>query len=191
MNAERTVAFEIVALMFAVVAGLLVRGRWQKSVFFLAYVMNGIAFSLLIATWPDRFYTRPYFLVAQIVTDVMKLGLILEVGYRTFRPFPGAESMARRVLMGVLTATAVTVTVVPIAVDGWDSYLTAIGYIHPVVNTGAIWLTVALLAAARWYRVPVHPFHVALLTSFASYLAVLSTLNYTTALHGLEELYAT
>jgi hypothetical protein len=185
---ERTVAVEIVALMFAVIAGLIARGRWRTNVFFLAYVVNGLAFNLLVGAWPACFYTRASFLVAQLIADILKVGLILEVAYRTFRAFPGAEASTRKVLIAVLVATALTLTVAPFAMTGWDSYLTAIGYFSPLVNAGAIWLTVALLVAARWYRIPVHPFHVAVLTSFACYLAVLSSLSYLSARNGFDGL---
>jgi len=44
-----------------------------------------------------------------------------------------------------------------------------------VIN-GTLWLMVTILVLARWYRVPVHPFHVAVLTGFCLYLPAFSIL---------------
>jgi hypothetical protein len=188
VNPDRPVAFEILAILFVVLVGLFVRGRWRLSFFFPAYVANALGLTLLIAIWPERFYTRASWLVAQTVVDTLKLGLVLEAAWWTFRVFPGAQSAARKVLVAVLVTTALSVTAVPTAINGWDSYETALGQIHPVVNNGAIWLIVVTLATALWYRVPVHPFHAAVLTSFALYLAVLGALIRLAVLHGFDQL---
>jgi hypothetical protein len=52
--------------------------------------------------------------------------------------------------------------------------------------SGTIWLMAATLALAQWYRVPVHPFHAAVLTSFAVYLAWTTTLESLVAFYGYE-----
>jgi hypothetical protein len=188
VNEERIVAVEVVVLLLAIVTGLLARGRWRLSVFFLIYVLNAFTFSMLVALWRETFYTRAFFLLFQVVFDIAKLGIVLETGYHTFRAFPGARSTVRKMHVGVLATTIVALSASPIAVAGWDAAVTALAKTDPAVNSCFIWLTVALLGTARWYRVPVHPFHVAVLTGLAFYLGALSATLYIAVRNGFDDL---
>jgi hypothetical protein len=66
--------------------------------------------------------------------------------------------------------TALAAASLPLASPDSTSIQTAVISFHPRLNDGAIWLIGVSLAMARWYRVPVHRFHAALLTSLALYL---------------------
>jgi len=161
-------------ITFLVVAlGLVVRRRWTLSVFFAAYIAFVLVINPMVVWWPDRFFRRWFFLVILPAMDVLKLGIGLEVAWRTFRPFPGTRSPSLRIVLAILAATAISAAVVPMVADIGD-FAIVTGQLFPRIKTGTIWLMAATLVLARWYHVPVHPFHSALLTTFVSYLGFLS-----------------
>jgi len=188
MSGDSGLSIGIDIALLTVMAGLILRGRWRLSVFFSTYVAAALGGSLVTVLWPERFFTQAFWVVMQTVFDVLKLAIALEVGWRTFRVFPGAFSVARRTVLMVLIATTVAVISVPLAGAAASSYETAISEFHPRVIDGSIWLMASVLAVAHWYRVPVHRFHGAVLTSLAVYLAFYSTLLRLFAFYDFERL---
>lgn len=175
------VALSVEVALAAVAAGLLARGRWRLSWFLSAYVPVVLICETLVAWWPRVFFVPGFWMAKQIVYDVLKLGLALELAWRTFRVFPGAGAAARRVVLVILLLT----TIVTIAASGGGvSYLKVAGDLHPRVINGTIWLLAATLGLAQWYRVPIHPFHRAILASLGAYLAVFGVLLRLEGLHG-------
>jgi len=161
-------------ITFLVVAlGLVVRRRWTLSGFFAAYIAFVLVINPMVVWWPDRFFRRWFFLVILPAMDVLKLGIGLEVAWRTLRPFPGARSASLRVVLAVLAATAISAAFVLMGADIGE-FAVATGQLFPRIKTGTICLMAATLVVARWYHVPVHPFHSALLTTFVLYLGFLS-----------------
>jgi hypothetical protein len=184
---ELVVAVSSQVALLVTALGLVMRGRWRLSWFFAVYIPVVLGCDLLVTLWPQYFFDSAFMMPQQVVWDVLKLGIALEIGWRTFRPFPGAEAASRRVALLVLSVTAGAALAV--RTNGWGSdfyalYLTAMGQIHPRLINGIIWLMAICLALAQWYRVPVHPFHAALLTSLAIYLALFSTLLTLVGLYG-------
>jgi len=157
-----------IALVTAV--GLAVRGRWRLSVFFAVYLVSIVVRDILNSFWPEQFYFQSFWFIFQSVLDILKFGIALEVGWRTFGAFPGAASIARKAGVLILALTALAVASLPLASPDATSLQTAITSFHPRLLDGTIWLMAAILAIARWYRVPVHRFHAGLLTSLALYL---------------------
>jgi len=155
----------------AIAAGLIMRGRWRLSLSFAGYIALGLTGHLLVLVSPELFFTGPFWMVVQSGFDILKLGIALEAGWWTFRAFPGAASVARKTGLLILALTAVAANAVPLVSPNSSSFETALVSFHPRVSDGAIWLMAAILAIAHWYRVPVHRFHAALLTSLAVYLA--------------------
>lgn len=175
------VALLVEVALAAVGVGLLARGRWRLNWCFSAYVPAILAGNVLVTWWPQVFYVPGFWMAKQIVYDVLKLGLALELAWRTFRVFPGAGAAARRVVLVILLLT----TIATIAASGRGvSYLKVAGDLHPRVINGTIWLLAATLGLAQWYRIPVHPFHRAILTSLGAYLAVFGVLLRLEGLHG-------
>jgi len=156
------------ALVTAV--GLAVRGRWRLSLFFAVYVVSVLVKDLLVFFWPERFYFQRFWLIFQSILDILKFGIALEVGWRTFGAFPGAASVARKTGLLILAVTVVAVASLPLASPNSTSIQTAVTRFHPRLLDGTIWLMAAILVIARWYRIPVHRFHAGLLTSLALYL---------------------
>jgi hypothetical protein len=175
------VALSVEVALAAIGVGLLARGRWRLSWFFSAYVAAILVGNVLVTWWPQAFFVPGFWMAKQIVYDVLKLGLALELAWRTFRVFPGAGAAARRVVLVILLLT----TIVTIAASGGGfSYLTMAGDIHPRVVNGTIWLLAVTLGLAQWYRVPIHPFHRAVLASLGAYLAVFGALLRVWGIYG-------
>ena len=172
MNPEMSpIAFVVVdGAVLLTAVGLAVRGRWRLSVFFALYLVSVLLKEVLFLFWPERFYFQRFWLIFQAVLDILKFGIALEVGWRTFGAFPGAASVARKTALLILAVTAIAVASLPLASPNSTSALTAVTRFHPRLLDGTIWLMAAILVLAKWYRVPVHRFHAGLLPSLALYL---------------------
>jgi hypothetical protein len=171
MNPEvPTINLVIDLVVVVALIGLMVIGRWRLSVFFAAYLLWVLVRDILQNFWWERFYFQRFWLIGQSALDILKFGIALEVAWRTFGPFPGAADAAKKAAVLVLGLTAVSVASVPLANPQSTVFETAITTVHPRLNDGTIWLMAAILAIAKWYRVPLHRFHAAVLTGLALYL---------------------
>jgi hypothetical protein len=189
----RAVPMPTVAIYVAVstiIAGLVVRGRWRLSVFFAAYNVAGLLLGLLQFFWPERFFTGTVWMPTQATLDILKLGIALEVAWRTFRAFPGAAWVARVAIVATLVVATTLAIVVPLAGAPASAYETALAQFHPRLLDATIWAIVMTLCAARWYRVPLHPFHGAVLTTLAVYLAFQATLFRLFSFYDFAVVYA-
>jgi len=160
----------------AVAIGLVVRGQWRHNWSFATYFIVGLTMSALMTSGRGRFYESPFYLFMLTVLHVLKFAIALEVAWRTFQGFRGGRAAALRAALAIVAATALAAALVPIASSGFSVYETALAQFHPRVINGTLWLMVATLVLAQWYRVPIHPFHAVVLTGFAIYLAVYSVL---------------
>jgi hypothetical protein len=164
--------------------GLVSQRRWRLAWLFSAYVPVVVICGLLQAIAPAQFFVAGFWMAKQVAYDILKLGIALELAWRTFRVFPGAQASVRRVVLAILGLTTVAVMAAPTDSSASELFLVASGQLHPRVLNGTIWLMAATLALAHWYRVPVHPFRAALLTSFAAYLTLFGTLLRLEGLYG-------
>jgi hypothetical protein len=163
-------------VVFVVLVGLAVRGRWRLSVLFAIYVASNLASGVLPYAWPQRFYSQTFWILAQASQDILKIGIVLEIVWRAFRTFPGAASVTHRAILALLGTTIVVAIAAPLAHPPVSSFTTAVEDFHPRVMDGTIWMIAATFAVAWFYRVPLHPFHRAVLTSLAIYTAFFSAL---------------
>jgi hypothetical protein len=170
LHEAMAIAWLIACLVVA--AGLIARRRWARSGFFAAYIAFGVITIPMFIWWPAQFYHQWFAPGTQTVLDVLKFGIAIEVGWRTFRPFPAARSSALLITLIIIAATALAAAAVPEGAE-WE---VIIAKLFPRVMAGTIWLMAVTLVLARWYRVPVHPFHAAILTSFVAYLGVSSAI---------------
>lgn len=173
-------------VMLAALIGLMVRGRWRLSLAFSLYIPIGMAANGLLVVWP-ALWGRTFYMTSQVVFDILKLALVFEAGWRTFRLFPGAGAAARKVALAILTVTAAVALLAPLGAPDPDPYVVALTLVHPRVEGGTLWLMAAVLVVAHWYRVPVHPFVSALLTGFVVYLACFGGLLSLMDTYGFEE----
>jgi len=173
MNAEQVlVAHAVKILVLLTLAGIIARRRWPLCWSFTAYLAIILLCNSLVSFWPDRFFQPWFWIVRAGLYDALKVAITLELAYRTFQAFPGAQATARRVVFALLVATTVVLVAVP-----WDSsYGAALFEWEPRVLTGTIWLLNALAVVVIWYRVPIHPYHKAILLGFVPYLLVFTIL---------------
>lgn len=175
------VAVLIQCALLATVVGLVVRGRWRLSWFFAAYVPIALTGNALVTWWPAVFFVPSFWMAKQAIYDVLKVGIAVELCWRTFRVFPGASTAVRYaiVLVALLTLLALVFGSVDLA-----DYLGRSGQLHPRIANGVIWLFAVTLILAAWYHVPLHPFHRAILGSFGVYLTVFGALLRLEAING-------
>ena len=121
--------------------------------------------------WPDRFYNWDNYILKEIVHNLLKFAIALELAYRTLRHFTGALFTGRRLVGCVFLAVAVVaLTSLTTHGDPADVQLEW----HARVLNGTIWLFTAVAAVILWYRLPVDPLHKAILVGFVPYLLVFS-----------------
>ncbi len=157
-----------------VLAGVLVRARYRVWYLFALFVALTLAFALMTALWRSRFYTTGFWQAKETALNFVRFAMALELAYRTFRAFPGALATLRLTLLIVLVATLVAV----LAVSGPSDYESFLANLHPRVLNGSVWLFSTIAALILWYRLPVDPFHKAVLLSYVPYLIVFSlTMN--------------
>src|SRR5262249_28388106 len=151
--------------------GLVVRGRWRLNRSFAVHIVVVFATTALPCWWPARFFVADSYMATQGVIAILKFLIVLELSAFTFRNFHGAESTVRKASSVILAATALSALAV--VWESWPSnpYPAFVGQLHSRLSTGTIWLMATMLALARWYRVPVHPFLTSIITAYALYLA--------------------
>jgi hypothetical protein len=119
--------------------------------------------------WPSRFYNQRFWLQKEAILDALKLATAVELALKTFRAFPGAQSVARGVVFLVLVITLTMVW----AVSGPElDFDTLAGKLQPRIVNGTVWVFTVIAMLILWYRLPVDAFHKAILTGFVPYLLV-------------------
>jgi hypothetical protein len=170
------------AVLAAVLAGVLLRGRYRVWWFFALFLAVTLASTLMMAAWPARFYTTGFWQAKETALNLIRFAMALELAYRTFRAFPGALATLRWALLFVLVVTFVAVVAVTAPDSNYTSFLAEL---HPRVLNGSIWLFTAIAGLILWYRLPVNAFHKAVLLSYVPYLLVFTvTMNVLGTLGG-------
>jgi hypothetical protein len=173
MTAWQTVGTHLLSiLVFLALAGLVLRDRVRLCWSFAAYLVALALGNTRVAVWPERFFTSEVWIVQQTVYNTLKIAVAIELSLRVFRAFPAAELSARRAL---LTGMAMT-TLVLVALPAGADYRSFLDHLLPRILQGTIWLLNGLALVIVWYRLPVHPFHKAILAGFVPYLLIFVTL---------------
>src|ERR1700741_1773931 len=107
------VAHAVKGLVLLTLAGLVARHRARLSWSFVAYLSTIVVSNTLISVWPDTFFVPSFYLLKQALYDCLRLALAIELAYRTFQAFPGAQSTARRVVFALLAVTSLGLIGVP------------------------------------------------------------------------------
>jgi hypothetical protein len=178
MGVDKIVIPVALVLAGATAGGLVVRHKVGVCRTFIPYLVGVETADMLILLWPSHFYTQWFWVGSQTLINVLRFAVALELTYRTFRVFPGARGTARLVLFLVLLATLLLVvggTRDAEPLPGGDSLGPMISRVQPRIVNGTIWLLTAVGALILWYRLPVHPFHKAILTGLVPYLLVFTT----------------
>jgi hypothetical protein len=165
-------------------AGVAARGRFRVSRGFTLYLAACLVGNVSVTLWPEVFFTRSWWVARSMVYNSLRLATALELVYWTFSAMPGAHRTARRVLLAILGLTFVSLVFLPDG-GGEDSIRQIL---LPRMLNGTIWLFAATVGVSLLYRVPVHPWHRAIMTGFAAYLTVFTVLLRLLAVLGWEVL---
>jgi hypothetical protein len=156
-------------LAFFAVVGIVARRRYRIWWFFSLYLVAVLVLGGLPQAWPERFHTPEFWQLSQTVYAGLRFAFAAEVGIRTMRAFPGAMATARRLVLLILLVTLVAVATPPVHTEGHTIF---VGQVIPRVLNGSVWMLMAIAAVILWYRLPVHPFHKAVLLSYIPYVLV-------------------
>jgi hypothetical protein len=153
-------------------AGLLLRGNARFCRVFTCYLGVMVVIETAVTIWPGVFWTWRFWLLKQVAYDMLKIATALELAYWIFLGFPGAGRVARGVVFLFLGATLVAVLAMPATPATTEFTLASL---RARLEVGTAWTFTALAALVRWYRIPLHPMHRAIIFGFVSYLMVFST----------------
>jgi hypothetical protein len=164
--AAKLIGLAGVGLLLLTLAGLVVRGRWTQWYSFAVYLPVIAAFSLAFVVLPGLWTWEVWFVQANVL-NALRFAVALELAARTFRAFPGARSTLRPVMLLVLIVTFAMVAAFPWSAVDYQSFLEEL---QPRLLNGTVWLFTAIAGLILWYRLPVAPFHKAVLLAYVPYL---------------------
>jgi len=167
-----------VLLSLVALGGLVARRKVGVCRSFVPYLGAVALADLMTLGWAETFYQQWFWFAKELVIHVLRFGVALELGYRTFRAFPSARASVRALALlilaltfGIVFAGAVDLEPVP----GADALGPLISRVQPRILNGTIWLLSGIAGLILWYRLPVHPWHKAILTGLVAYLLAFST----------------
>jgi len=167
-------------ILMATLVGLLVRGGYRTCYSFTVYLAAVLVPDMMITAWPQRFHTWEFWMLKEIVHNLLKFTIAIELAIRTFRAFPGARATARGIVFLVVLACLAGVLSVP---SQHAELRELASQLHPRILNGTIWLFTALAALILWYRLPVEALHKAILIGFVPYLLI-----FTVAMNALNSI---
>jgi hypothetical protein len=162
--------FAMLGLAASLVAALIVRRRYRSCYSFSLYAVAVFVPSVLFRIWPDS-YTWENYVIREVLHNLLKFAIALELAYRSFRAFPTALNQARKIVFVILALVA-AVAIAGTTSGGTHAALSVEW--HARVLNGTIWLLSGIAAVILWYRLPVDPFHKAILVGFVPYLFLFS-----------------
>jgi len=169
---QQAIAFIGIGLLAAAAFGSLVRRRFRAWWFFSLYLLMVLVLEGLMLVAPARFHTPEFWPAKETAYAGLRFAMACEVGVRTMRAFPGALATARRIVLLILAVTLAAVATAPES----SHYTTFVGELQPRVLNGSIWMLTAIAGVILWYRLPVQPFHKAILLSYLPYVLVFTIL---------------
>jgi hypothetical protein len=134
------IAWAVQAALALALGGLLARGQWKQSRAFVVYLATVLVAESTVIFWPARFWTFDWYIARQVSYSTLKLAVA-----------------------GLLATFALVVLLQP----GGEADHTLVELLLARLANGAIWLFVGLAAVARWYVIPLHPLHKAILTGYS------------------------
>lgn len=168
------ILISVAAAVGVALVGLVARRHTRVCRAFVSYLAVVFVFDIALAGWPSRWWTWEGWLWRHTILDVLKIAVALELAYWVFLGFPGAAKSVRATVFLLLLGTLAAVLVLPadVARDK-DGFL--LGSFRPRMEMASAWLFTATAGLVRWYRVPLHPIHRAIILGFVPYLVVFSS----------------
>jgi hypothetical protein len=167
----------------ALLVGIIFRRLYRACFSFPFYAAAVLVTELLIFFWPSRYHVWGFWMVKEALLALLKVAVALEIAALSFTAFPGARATSRWVITSILT---LTVAAAAAAVYSAAATLVSVAQaLHSWLANGTALLFVGVWAVILYYRLPLHPFHRALLRGLVPYMAV-----FTLALGLLRDLGA-
>jgi hypothetical protein len=171
MDSRLLIAHAVKVVLVAALAGLYVRRRSGRCHAMVAYLWAALLGNSLTTFWPDIFFNYGFWIRRQALFDVLKLLIGVEIAFRAFRVFPGARATWERLLAAsVVVATTLAFWFLPSEVPNGVFFAQ-----QPQIIAAAVWLFTVTSLVIVHYRIPVDPWHRAILLAFVPYLLVFST----------------
>jgi hypothetical protein len=168
--------------IFLALVGIVVRDRVRYCASFTAYLAAVFTGEMLVIASPALFFTPKSWMVREVIYSLIRVGVAAQLAATVFAAFPGAKARARRVLFLTLIVTASMMIGMPAA---FTYKAVAMDWL-PRVMTGTVWLMTGIALLVVYYRVPLDPFHKAILTGFVPYDLVCVTLADLMQRHGFQ-----
>lgn len=162
------------AVKVAIVAtliGLYVTGRSRRCYSLVAYLWVALIGNCLTTFWPSVFFNLDFWVRRQALFDVLKLAIGVEVAVRAFAAFPGARAAWDR-LVAIAMVVGTTIVVVSVPHAPTEGILFAR---QPHIVAATVWLFTITALVIVYYRIPVDPWHRAILLGLTPYQAIFTT----------------
>jgi len=156
-----------VALLLATFAGLVVRRRLRLSWAFATYLLLIAAADTVVLLWTERFYQHAFWTAKEAVLAAIRMLIVIEIGTLVFQVLRTARAQLVALLMAVAGVSAVGLNLIPAA---GDPYMEWVERLEPLSSLATLWLLCCLAGLARYYSVPLHPFHRDVLLGLALYM---------------------
>jgi len=159
------IANVVAVLLTATLVGIGVRRRAAECSSFTLYLVVVLVTNRLITWWPGTFFTWHFWVLKEVVLQVLILAVAIDLAGVALRPFPQAR---RWTLVGLITLALGTF--VTAAVTEPADYFHALAVLVPRLSGGAA-LGFGLLAfVTLWSWLPVRPFHRMIVAGFFLHL---------------------
>jgi hypothetical protein len=171
MDPRLLIGHAVKVVLVAALAGLYARGRSGRCLAIVAYLWTALLGNALTTFWPDVFFNYGFWVRRQALFDVLKLLVGIEVAIRAFRIFPGARATWERLLAAsVVVATTSAFWFLPRETPE-DAFFAP----QPQIVAATVWLFTITALVIVHYRIPVDPWHRAILLAFVPYHLVFTT----------------
>jgi hypothetical protein len=171
MDSRILIAHAVKVVLVAALAGLYARRRSGRCHAMVAYLWAALLGNSLTTFWPDIFFNYAFWMRRQALFDVLKLLIGVEIALRAFRVFPGARAAWERLLAAsVVIATTLGFWFLP-----REAPYSVMFAHQPQINAASVWLFTVTSLVIVHYRIPVDPWHRAILLAFVPYLLVFTT----------------
>lgn len=170
MSTRQALLAVVILVAVVTLAGLIVRGRVRQCWSFVAYLCSVVTCGVLYIQ--DSFFTAEFWMARQVIFDVLKTAVALEMAWQVVRAFPGALRTARVFALVLLVGSTMLLSA---GLSHSASYSTVLFAWQPrvVACTALLFTLTALLVA--WYHLPIRRLHRAIMGGFTVYLAFFAT----------------
>jgi hypothetical protein len=166
-----------IPLLILILAGLGARRRWRRIHALPAYAFVLLAAQVAVLLWPERFYVWRVWLGREAIVGLLGAVIVIEILLRVFTSMPAARQVVLRLLAGaaLLTIFALVAVRIPYASAplGANPWMLALAVdVLPRLAYATMVLCLLALGLTWFYRVPLDPFHRAVMYGFAPYLTL-------------------